>query len=531
MTDTSSISYFIWGVFPYVALTSFFVVPFIRMIYRPFGLTTRASGIFANRETLGLAAHLLHWGIFLVFFGHIAGLVGGIRGWGEWVGAFFWMGTIGGIAAITGSIIALVRRIRSPEMRAMSQPDDYIVHLFLIAILGVAIFQAVAHRIWGLSFTAGPWFSSLWRFHPQPELMASASLLTKIHIFLAFAFATYFPFTKLIHAWTWPVNYMVRPYQVMRTTALKFQNRWEFGLVSDKSYMTYLGGTVVLLLLGAGFLLPAPTIEGASSAVASGTTTDGIVGGALASTSDEPALLAKSEALEGYPLYVSQCARCHGLSGKGDGMGAKSPTFSTVPRDLTAGYFRFVSTTNGVASDDDLRRVIVNGLDGSGMPSFSSLSDRQIQSLIEVVGYFWKQRPSAGDPIAVPARPVLSMAMVGEGRKLFGEACAVCHGAGGRGDGERAEGITDSFGHPVRPRNLVSDPIRGGSSPAQLYRRIAAGIPGGKDQWLMPQFRDLGPNKIWALVSYLEAEILPSQRAAVLKTQPTQKTAESKPAQ
>ena len=92
MNDTSAINYLIWGVFPYVALTLFFVVPFIRMVYRPFGLTTRASGIFAGRDTLGLAAHLLHWGIFLVFLGHIAGLIGGIRGWGDWVGAFFWMG-------------------------------------------------------------------------------------------------------------------------------------------------------------------------------------------------------------------------------------------------------------------------------------------------------------------------------------------------------------------------------------------------------------------------------------------------------
>ena len=28
----------------------------------------------------------------------------------------------------------------------MSQPDDYIVHLFIIAILGVAIYQAVGQR-------------------------------------------------------------------------------------------------------------------------------------------------------------------------------------------------------------------------------------------------------------------------------------------------------------------------------------------------------------------------------------------------
>ena len=83
MNDYLGSSYLIWGVFPYVALTLFFVVPFIRMVYRPFGMSTRASGIFLGRDILGLAAHLLHWGIFLVFFGHLAGLIGGILGWGE----------------------------------------------------------------------------------------------------------------------------------------------------------------------------------------------------------------------------------------------------------------------------------------------------------------------------------------------------------------------------------------------------------------------------------------------------------------
>jgi len=390
MNAMSSLNYLIWGVFPYVALTLFFVIPFLRMVYRPFGLTTRPSGIFLGRDFLGLAAHLLHWGIFLVFFGHLAGLVGGILGWGGWVAVFFWLGTIGGIAAIAGSVLALVRRAVVPEMRAMSQPDDYIVHLFLIAILGVAIYQAVVQRIWGVSFTAGPWFASLWRFQPQPELMDSASLLTKIHIFLAFAFGAYFPFTKLVHAWTLPVNYLVRPYQVMRTTARKFQNRWEFGLVSDKSYMTYLSVSVIALLLGIAFLLPGPAIKGfVQNALA----------GSSASSSEEAAAQNPRMVLEGYPLYVNQCARCHGLTGEGDGPGAKSWTFSTVPRNLTAGHYRFVSTANGVATNDDLRRVITNGLNGSGMPAFNSLSERQVESLVSVVGFLWKDRPDKAEPI------------------------------------------------------------------------------------------------------------------------------------
>lgn len=509
MSSMSSMNYLLWGVFPYIALTLFFVIPFLRMIYRPFGLTTRASGTFYGRDLLGLASHLLHWGIFVVFFGHLFGLAGAILGWGGWVTTFFWMGTIGGLAAITGSTIALIRRATVPEVRAMSQPDDYIVHLFLIAILGVAIYQAVVQQIWGVAYTAGPWFASLWRFQPQPELMDSASTLTKTHIFLAFAFGAYFPFTKLAHAWTLPVNYLVRPYQVMRTTARKFQDRWEFGLVSDKSYMTYLATGVIALLLGIAFLVPGPgkmDIVQVAHADASTLSSDGSV----ASN--------RRVVLEGYPLYVGQCARCHGLTGEGDGPGAKSWTFSAVPRNLKAGHFRFVSTENGVATDDDLKRTIAHGLTGSGMPAFGSLSDHQLSSLVEVVGALWQNRPAKAEPIVVPPRSTLSNVSVDEGRKVFAENCSACHGPAGRQDPKNAIVLKDSFGHSVRPRNLASEPIKGGSLPTQLYVRIAAGIPDGKDRWLMPRFRELGPEKIWSLVDYLQAEVLPGGNTSDIKT-------------
>ena len=506
MNDLLSSSYLIWGVFPYVALTLFFVVPFIRMVYRPFGLTTRASGIFLGRDVLGLAAHLLHWGIFLVFFGHLAGLIGGILGWGSWVGAFFWMATLGGLAAITGSIIALVRRSMVPEMRAMSQPDDYIVHLFLIAILGIAIFQALVHKIWGVSFTAAPWFASLWRFSPQPELMASAPLLTKLHVLLAFAFAAYFPFTKLIHAWTLPVNYLVRPYQVLRTAAKKFQNGWvmgcwEFKGVTDKSYMTFLTIGVVAVLGLIGLALPGPSL-------------DGLVQEAQARTTDSESAAPGRAVLDGYPLYVSQCARCHGLEGHGDGPGAKSPTFSAVPRDLTAGHFQFISTDNGVASDDDLRHVIVNGLHGSGMPGFGRLSEHQIASLIETVGFLWEARPAPGKVIAIPPRPAVTADALARGKQDYASLCSVCHGDRGAGDGVLTKLRTDAAGHVIPPRNLRTEPLKGGDSPTQLYYRIAAGMPRAKNEWLMPHYANLGPERIWGLIAYLEHEILPPGRMA-----------------
>jgi nitrate reductase gamma subunit len=503
MNDMLSSSYLIWGVFPYVALTLFFIVPFIRMVYRPFGLSTRASGIFLGRDILGLGAHLLHWGIFLAFFGHLAGLIGGMLGWGSWVGAFFWMATLGGLAAIAGSVIALVRRATVPEMRAMSQPDDYIVHLFLIAILGVAIYQALVDRIWGVSFTAAPWFASLWRFSPQPELMASAPLLSKIHVLLAFAFAAYFPFTKLIHAWTLPVNYLARPYQVLRTAKKKFQNgwilgNWEFKGVTDKSYMTYLASGVIAVLLLIAFAVPSPN-------------NGSIVSPAQASAVDPDVAVTDSRrGLEGFPLYVSQCARCHGLSGLGDGPGANSPTFTTVPRNLSKGHYRYISTDNGIASDNDLRRIIVHGLTGTGMPGFNALSDSQVDSLVETLNQLWVDRADAGAKIVVPAPPATTPELVKQGQALYANMCVVCHGETGAGDGALTALRTDDAGRVIRPHDLGRDPLKGGSTQRQLYYRIAAGIPRAPGEWIMPSYANLPPDQIWALIAYLDEKILPN---------------------
>ncbi len=237
----------LWGVYPYVAFTLFFTVPFIRMVFRPYTITTRASGMF-GRRLQGVAMHLFHWGILLVFLGHVAGFVGGSLGFDFWVDpVFYWLALIGGLMTLAGSVIALGRRIFIPEVRAMSsQLDDYLVHVFLIAILGIALYQVIFQEIFGFSYAVAPWFASIWAFSPDPELMEGASLLSQIHVFLALTLFAYFPFTKLAHFWTLPVNYLVRPYQLMRTNRLHSVKRWEFALRSDKSYLTYTASILVV---------------------------------------------------------------------------------------------------------------------------------------------------------------------------------------------------------------------------------------------------------------------------------------------
>ena len=236
----------LWGVYPYVAFTLFFSVPVIRMVFRPYSITTRASGLF-NKRIQGVAMHLFHWGIFLVLLGHIAGFIGAALFVDALVDPiFYWSALIGGLMTLVGSVISLARRFVVPEVRAMSQFDDYSVHFFLIAILGIALYQVLVQQTFGIAYAVAPWFASIWAFAPQPDMMEGATLLTQIHVFLALTFFAYFPFTKLAHFWTLPINYFVRPYLSMRTNRNHSQSRWEYALRSDKSYLTYTASVILI---------------------------------------------------------------------------------------------------------------------------------------------------------------------------------------------------------------------------------------------------------------------------------------------
>lgn len=207
---------FLFAVFPYVALTLFIVVPIIRRVNGGFTFTTRASG-FIERPSMGIAALSLHWGIIILFVAHLLGLIGGLVTNMSMVDWFHWTGLGAGVFALYGFSLAFIRRCVIPEMRAVSQIDDYIVLVLLIVIVSFGLYPVIADKSFGLSMTVAPWVKSIFLFSPDWTGMSGMPLMSKIHISAGMLLAAYFPFTKLVHMWTIPFSYFVRPYQSMRT--------------------------------------------------------------------------------------------------------------------------------------------------------------------------------------------------------------------------------------------------------------------------------------------------------------------------
>lgn len=107
-----------------------------------------------------------------------------------------------------------------------------------------------------------------------------------------------------------------------------------------------------------------------------------------------PAAALAGDAAAGKTAFVTNCASCHGESGKGDGpVGA---ALQPPPRDFTKADFKYDTDKDGKAGTDaDLKNVIKNGAAEYGgsplmAPWGSILSDTDIDNVIAYIRTFHK---------------------------------------------------------------------------------------------------------------------------------------------
>jgi mono/diheme cytochrome c family protein len=80
-----------------------------------------------------------------------------------------------------------------------------------------------------------------------------------------------------------------------------------------------------------------------------------------------------------------------------------------------------------------------------------------------------------------------------DGRTLYMQACAICHGERGDGQGARVS----AFATP--PRDFTNEAWRRSTTPARVYRAIRDGVPGTA----MPAWRALGDDALVNLTAYV----------------------------
>ena len=210
----------------------------------------------------------------------------------------------------------------------------------------------------------------------------------------------------------------------------------------------------------------------------------------------------QGDANAGKALYELRCAGCHGV--KGDGKGPAAELLLPRPRDFTSGIYKVRTTLNKTPTDQDIFRIITEGMPGTSMPPWNVLPERDRWNLVAYIKSFagdrLKEEPKK---VELPPDVASSEASIARGREMY-EAieCHKCHGNEGRADGPSRGELKDEWGHPVPPANLAKRwNFRGGHSRTDIATRIATGVLGTP----MPAFLDAveKPEDIWHMTNFI----------------------------
>jgi nitrate reductase gamma subunit len=219
----------LWVVYPYLAITVLLGGLAWRYRYDKFGWTTRSSQLYET-TILRWGSPLFHFGVLMVLVGHIGGLLIP-KSWTEAIGitehAYHLMavfiGTVAGCCTLIGMALLIARRRFTGPVFAATTRNDKAMYLVLAAVIVLGLWNTVRANIGGAGDgydyreTISPWFRSLFYLSPDPEVMAAVPIGFQLHILAAFALFAFWPFTRLVHAFSAPVGYLTRPYVVYRS--------------------------------------------------------------------------------------------------------------------------------------------------------------------------------------------------------------------------------------------------------------------------------------------------------------------------
>jgi nitrate reductase gamma subunit len=228
-----NLSNLLFGVYPYIALTTFFVGSIIRFDREQYTWKADSSQIF-EKEQLQKGSILFHIGVLALFMGHFAGLVTP-HSWFLFMGVSDMMHQIVAISAgaafgsicMMGGVILWKRRMYHPRVRANSRFMDLFILNWILVTLGIGLLTipvSIYHAFSGdtsAMIALADWAQATLSFNADASILDNVGFIYKLHLFLGMSVFFLFPFSRLVHVWSMPLGYMFRPYQIVRTKFVK----------------------------------------------------------------------------------------------------------------------------------------------------------------------------------------------------------------------------------------------------------------------------------------------------------------------
>jgi nitrate reductase gamma subunit len=223
-----AINYIVFGLYPYLCVTVFFVASWLRFDREQFTWRSGSSQLLRRRQLIW-GSNLFHVGILVIFLGHFVGLLTPIRifdalgishTFKQWMAIV--LGGVAGVMCFIGLTLLIHRRLFDARIRVTSSFSDIAILLLLYAqlILGLATIPLSLGHLDGHEMVKFmTWAQGIVTLQPGvAAVVADAHPIFKAHLFLGVTIFLVFPFTRLVHVWSAPIWYLGRRgYQVVRT--------------------------------------------------------------------------------------------------------------------------------------------------------------------------------------------------------------------------------------------------------------------------------------------------------------------------
>lgn len=217
-------TYFWWVILPYIALAVFVVGHIWRWRYDQFGWTSYSTEL-QERSWLKWGAPLFHYGTFAAIGGHILGILIPKR-WVDFIGvpghAYHLFSAVAGIIAailvIVGVVILASRRLFVPRVRSTTSTVDWVALILLGIMVAMGIATTAYNAPVGFEYreSISLWFRGLFNANADVNAALRAPIIFQIHVIAAWFLILVWPFTRLVHAWSYPLWYLWRPFVVYR---------------------------------------------------------------------------------------------------------------------------------------------------------------------------------------------------------------------------------------------------------------------------------------------------------------------------
>jgi nitrate reductase gamma subunit len=223
----SDIDIFLWIILPYAAAAIGLVGLWWRYRTDQFGWTSASTQLFEHK-ILGWAGPAFHYGALAAIGGHIVGLLipesvtsslGISEDFYRWFAGI--AGGIAGAVCIAGFFGLVYRRATNARVRRSTTRTDIITYALLTFLIGVGCYMTFAHTL----FTDAPynyrssvaeWWRSLFYLQPDVDAVSNAEFVYQLHAIVAWAFWAILPFSRLVHMFSIPLQYLGRPYILYR---------------------------------------------------------------------------------------------------------------------------------------------------------------------------------------------------------------------------------------------------------------------------------------------------------------------------